>query len=678
MPNPNPLLRGDRLIAYDQVTLEHLKSAVEHALASTEEAVLEQIIERQQQLPTWDDLVLAVDQLEARLQGAVYSVMPLHTRGPDWADLVLELLGKVDSWFKQKDRSLRLYRLYQRLAESEIGRGLSADKQLTMQKRLREFRLAGVLLDESARQRLGELDTTIARLQREFGDNLDRSVSDRKIHVQDQQRLRGLPARNLAELAAHAHAAGLQGWLVPCEEQPCKAVLKYAQDRLLREQVYRAYHTRGAHDDPALDNGPVLQVLAQVRQERAELLGFTDAVALSLEEKNLGAWSEVQGFLQDLQARVTPVVQGHWRTLLEQAKEQGLDQLKPWDVAYLQHSLQDRLTALDEEQVRAFFPYDKVIAALVELTRELFGIALVPVTSVQAWHPEVLTFELVEHHAIIGHLYVDGVAREGKEPGSVYTSYSFNRRVDAEGVYHGPVAMVFTDVPEGVDGAPPLLDHLALRKLFHEFGHALQHLLLRTHNHLLSDTRRLGRVGNEVCSKLFERWVWSAEFLASISADYRTGGRLPVSTLQPVLKRLQRDALGEVAMGLALSQLDLDLHRNVKDGRALQVRVEDSYRQVFGRPLADFERPAQAFEHLVGGYDASYFSYLWSDAHAVDLFTRFEQVGLRDGATGHALREKFIAHGASRTLADSVADFLDRPLNLDAYLRWNRLEAAPE
>ncbi|CAM3631236.1 Oligopeptidase A [Pseudomonas reidholzensis] len=676
MPDTNPLLRGDSLIAYDLITLEHLQAAVDQTLESADDAVLEQIIKRQQRAPTWDDLVLAVEQLEARLQSAAYAMLPLYGRGPEWLAEVARLLDHVDGWFKRKQRNPQLYALYQRLADSDLGRNLAQDKQLTLQKRLSEYRLAGVLLDDPTRQRLAQLEQTIDRLEGEFKANLQYSVSQRGVHLDDPQRLLGVPALDRALMAAQAQRAGLQGWLIACQEVPCKAVLKYAKDRALREQVYRGYHGRGADADPQLDNGEVLQGLAEARHERAKLLGYADSVALKLAENHLQSGQGVEAFLADLQAKVTPLMDAQWQQLQGLAKAQGLEQIEPWDVAFLRQLLQGEVPALDEDTVRAFFPLDRVMGALVALTQQLFGVTLSPVTSVQAWHPSVLTFEVSEDHATLGHLYVDAVARDSKEDSSIYTTFVCNRRIDAEGVYHGPIAMVFSDTPQGVDGAPPLLDHLALRKLFHEFGHALHHLLVRTNNHLLSDTRRLGRVGNEVTSKLLERWVWSAEFLAEISADYRTGGKLPASALQAVLQRLRGDAVGEIAEGLSRALFDLDLHRNVQDGRTLQARAAHSHRQVQARPLADFERPVHAFLHLVSGYDATFYAYLWSDAHAVDLFTRFEQEGLRNGLTGRAFRERFIASGVSRTLAQNFADFMGRPLSLAAYQRRNGLDGA--
>lgn len=676
MPDTNPLLRGDSLIAYDLITLEHLRAAVDKTLESADDAVLERIIQHQQRAPGWDDLVLAVEQLEARLQGAAYAMLPLYGHGPEWLAEVARVLDQVDSWFNRKQRNLRLYALYQRLADSDLGRSLSQDKQLTLQMRLQEFRMAGVLLDEPARQRLEQLEETIDTLQGEFKANLQDSVRQRSVHLEDPERLIGVPALDRAQMAADAQAAGLPGWLIACKAVACKPVLEYARDRALREQIYRGYLGRGAHDDPQLDNGQVLEKLAQARHERAQLLGHADHVALRLAENRLAGGDSVDAFLSDLQASVMPLMDAQWQQLEVLAKAHGLHPIQPWDVAYLRQLLHGEVPALDESAVRAFFPLDRVMAALVALTQQLFGVTLTPVTSVQAWHPSVLTFEVVEDHATLGHLYVDAVARDTKEDSSVYTTFVFNRRVDAEGVYHGPMAMVFSDTPQGVDGAPPLLDHLALRKLFHEFGHALHHLLVRTNNHLLSDTRRLGRVSNEVTSNLLERWVWSAAFLAEISADYRTGGKLPASALQAVLTRLQGDAVSEIADGLGKALFDLDLHRNVQDGRTLQARVAHCRGQVQARPLADFERPMHAFRHLVSGYDATFYAYLWADAHAVDLFTRFEQEGLRNGLTGQAFRERFIASGASRTLAQNFADFMGRPLSLAAYQRRNGLDSA--
>ncbi|CAG8868943.1 Oligopeptidase A [Pseudomonas fluorescens] len=674
MSTTNPFLTTG-LVDYSAATVDHARQAIEHVVTSHQTGI-ERIIVHQQRLPTWDDLVLAVDELDANLQGVFYSLAPLVFRGGEWEAVVHEAYTRVDVRFRQKLTNPSLFDLYERLANSAVGKNLDSRQRTTLRKALEAFRLAGVALDTAGRQRVEQLEQQIRELEDRFSANVARSVEQSSIHIIDHQRMEGVPARLLAEMAAHASAASMTGWLITCDEASCKAILEYASDRALREQVYRAYTTRGWSADSKHDNGPVLERLAQARQEKARELGFSSHVAFSLQSKSAGSEKQVRAFLDDLAMRISAPLQTWQEELRQAGRDAGIADVAPWDLAYLQAAAGGTRQDTEPATLADFFPLDNVLHALVSLAGQLFGLTLQRLDRPAAWDPEVMTFEVSQDHARIGYLYVDALQRTSKQSGSVFTSYIRTRRIDAEGLYHGAVAAVFTDVAPGRNGQPPLLDHLALRKLYHEFGHALQHLLVRTDNHLLSDLRRLGTDGVEVSGKLLERWVWDADYLAGASSHYQSGAQLSPEHMRHLLTALQGNGLQECASLLSTALFDLDLHSEPNDGRSIEQRVEYSFRQASRWPLAGFERPLHALEHLVGGYDAGYYAYLWSDIQAFDLFTRFQASGLLDARTGHELQTDLFAPAGSRSLAQSIEAFLGRPASAQPYLQWHGLSGS--
>ena len=665
----NPLLDTPALIDYSAVTLEHLSHAVDKVVATHRNGIT-WFVDRQRRLPTWDDLVLEVDALDANLQAVFYSIAPLAFNGGAWASAVHEAYTRVETRFRTKLNDSELFVLYERLANSTLGQHLDAHQKATLRLTLQAFHLAGVHLDPPVQHRIEQLEQRIRELEEQFARNLARSVEQSSIHVTQGQRLAGIPERLLAQMAADASAASLSGWLITCEEASCLAVLEYASDRALRERAYRAYQTRGWSTDAEHDNGPVLDRLAQARHEKALLLGFPNHLMFSLQSKSAGSAEQVRGFLDDLARKLRTPLQAWQQRLRLSAHDAGLGDVQPWDIAYLRDtsSISDEAPAVDA--YAEYFTLDNVLQALVDLAQQLFGLTLLRTEVVAAWHPSVLTFEVLQDHARIGHLYVDALQRPGKQGGSVFTSYIRNRRIDAEGRYHGAVAAMFSDVLPGIDGKPALLDHLALRKLYHEFGHALHHLMVRTANHVLSDLRRLGTDGVEVSGKLLERWVWDAGYMASISSHYQSGVSLAPQELEGVLATLRGEGIHECAILLGQALFDLDLHSAPNDGRTIEQRVDDSYRQASCVPMAGFERPMHALEHLVSGYDAGYYAYLWSNVQAFDLFSRFEQHGLLDARTGRDLHEAVFAPGSSRPLVQSIEAFLGRPVSPLPYLRW--------
>jgi len=563
--------------------------------------------------------------------------------------------------------------LYRRLFESALGKNLDAHQRSTLQQALKEFRLAGAGLDSVGLDELERLEARLRELEETFRQSLSMSVEQSSIHITDELRLAGVPEQSRAEMARKAVQASLPGWLIQCDQTPCDAILEYASDRSLREQVYRAYSTRGWHREAKYDNGPILEQLAQVRHEKAVLLGFDNYMVLSLQSKSAGSVEQVRGFLDGLARRVEPEMQQWQARVWEAARSRGMVDVQPWDVAYLQASNKRALQTLSEETLRGFYPLDKVVQALRELAQQLFSVTLNISDSVVPWDSSVFTFEVVQGHAAIGYLYLDLVDRPGRQALGVQTSYLWNRRIDAEGIYHAAVAAVFSDSLQGLEGRQPLLDHLSLRKLFHEYGHALHHLLVRTGNHLLSDLRRLGTDGVEVSGKLFERWTWNAEYLASISSHYEDGSALTEAQVQAWLQSLQDKGIQECAQTLSQALFDLDLHHAPDSARTIEQRTEASHKKVSLWPLAGFERPMHSFDHLVSGYEAGYYAYLWSDVRAFDLFSRFKSDGLLNARTGHKLHETYLAQGAARPLSVSLEAFLGRPVSIAPYLRWHGL-----
>lgn len=659
----------DQLVDYAHITPEQAQAAIERAVDDYQRS-LDSIVADQQPFPTWDDLVLAVDALDARLQGVFFSFIPLMNRSEQWQMVIETCYGPVDTCFKNKLRNERLFALYQDLAGSALGQQLDRQKRTTLSLIIEEYRLGGALLDAQGKTRLEGYEARIRELEGQFLANLADSVQAAAIVIQDQQQLAGLSAQVCAEFQHKAVAASLSGWLIPCDLGTYETVMAHAENRDLREQVYRAYLTRGASDDPAADNGPVMQALAQVRQDKAQLLGFDGYLHMSMQSKSSKTVENVQAFLADLQARIQPRLHDGNERLRKLAAAHGLADPQPWDIDYLLRLEGVRHGTLSEQRLREFFPLDKVIEALIGLAHTLFGVDLRASQEASAWHPSVRTFEVLKDHASIGHLYLDVVQHAGKQPDMVMTSYLWNRRTDAEGIFHRARSIVFSDIPPGVDGQQPLLDHLALKKLFHEFGHALQHLLVRTGNHLLSDIRRLGTDGVEVVGKLFECWVWDADYLAGISSHYRDGASLEAAELRGLLEQLQASGDRKCATLLMHALLDLDIHRAPADGRSLDQRAQDCHAQAGLWPLAGFEKPVQGFDYLVTGYDAGYYAYLWAEMHAWDLFTRFEAAGLLDQSTGRALLEEIFAPGVSRPLSEGFAAFLGRPVNAERFLHW--------
>ncbi|WP_459207355.1 M3 family metallopeptidase [Pseudomonas sp. MLB6B] len=670
MTHDNPLLQPSEVpVDYPAVTLENAREAFEYALDAHRDGIA-RLIETQRELPTWDDLVLAIDALDAQLLAVLIGLSPLTYRSQDWVALFQQSYPRLLGRFDEKLASGELLALYQHLADSPSGQGLDAHERAVLHWYRQAFALQGAALDESIRQQVVDLQQQVLQRAMQFDANLQLSGTP----VTEAEHLQGLPARVLDELAEKARQAGAEGWLIGTDKATTQGVLERAADRDLREAVYRRHHQRGVGADGQTDNGQLLLQMADLRDRRAKLLGFADHTALSLQSKSAGSLDAVLTFLHDLADRMRPVMLQRRAELQSLADEFGLGTLQPWDRYYVQTLAHRRTALLGMDVLREHLPLSKVVEALCALAERLFGLQLVrPDVAIPVWQDSVQAFEVWLDHAHAGYVYLDAVQYPGKQPDLVETRYVHNRRVDAEGVFHPAVAMVFSDVPAAVDGSEPLLDHLALRKLFHEFGHGLQHLLVRTTNHVNSNVTGLGADGVEVVSKLIERWTWNPAYLVSISSHYQHGGQLQEAQVAALLESLRRAEFDKAVEDLSLALFDLDLHATPHDGRSLEERLRQARDRCGYWPLEDHEHPAHGFDHLLGYYDAGYYAYVWSDVHAFDLFSRFEANGLLDRATGQALQTALLEAGAAQPLREGMRAFLGREANAEAFMAWHGL-----
>lgn len=668
----NPLLNDDSVpVDYDSVLLVHLNSAFDMRLNAHENAIRKLVAMARSQQPSWTNLVLAMDALDANLQALFYGVLPLACKGTEWGAAMESGLKRTYERFHARPMNSDVSELYEALAGKADDSGLDAHQRATLKRALVEFRMAGAQLNAEQKARLQMLNEQIMDLQMAFFGNVAASVEKLGIMIDEEQRLSGLPAwirlemAERAATAAQAQGKPAAGWLVPCEEQFYKTVLESANERALREQVYSAYNARGSRVEPGQDNGAVLEQLADLRMQHARTIGAGSYSQLFMQGQSADSVEQVRALLLGLADRIRPAMQKAKVTIGQLGKKQGLDDVHPWDVDYLL----SRGQAVPADRFREHFVLTDVIAAMLDLAQRLFGLTFTPV-ALPTWHPSVKTFEVRQDNILIGYLYLDAVQYPGKFASGPGTFYVRNRRNDAQGQFHPATVIMCTDNPDGAGADQTLLDHLALRKLFHEFGHVLHHLLTRTSNHLLSDPRRAGTDGTELYGKLLERWVWNAEFLASVSAHHVSRQPLAKAQVESALLVLRQKALQECAHELSLALFDLELHTTPWDGKPVQQRLLEFRERCGCWPLAGFEKPANALQHLVTGYAAGYYGYIWGEVNAIDMFSRFEQEGLYKRALGQQLQEALFDPGASRRLSEGVEVFLGRAMTVDAFLNW--------
>ncbi|CAI8737287.1 Oligopeptidase A [Pseudomonas sp. IT-347P] len=665
MPDINPLLRQWTLPPWSSVHAEHLLPAVETIVADNRQ-IIAQVIASQTEHPNWDDVVIAVDEADARLNSTIAIIETLaaiHSEDRAWIEQSALSSFAAARYKSDQSANLALFETYQRLAKSSIAASFHPSRTASLNKILRRFRLSGIHLPPAQKQKLSRLNQDIDRLQQLFMSNLARANAAWSKDIDDVAILDGLSPAAVAHLARNAQASGRKGWRLTMDQNTWHQVMKHAKNRALREEYFHAWCTQASDQGPQanqFDNEPVINQLLALRHEKATVLGFENFAQLTLENRMADSTAQVQAFLQRQIALLLPEMARDAETLQTVANEQGLGEIQPWDQAFLVEQLRQSAMSTALKTLPEYFPLDGVLRRLCVFCEHLFAIRIREKTEYDRWHEQIRLFEISEHDQVIGYIYVDPFHRSGAQD-YAWTGALRNRHVDAEGQLSLPIAILYSNFTMPTDEHPCLLSHENLRVLFHEFGHCLQQVLTRSPHLNLSGIAGAGRDAVEFAGQLFEHWCLSPEFLLWLASHHQTGERLSEAQVQTVLAAQDVYTSRETAMLLLGALFDFELHSTYGDGRGISQVFEDVLRALPLLKLPVNCRFANSFDYLATGYEASVYAYKWSGVLATEAFKRFEREGVFNAQTGKAFREAFFSPGDAHSLLDALALFLGHP-----------------
>ena len=673
----NPLLQSYDLPPFSAIRPEHVKPAIEQILADNRAAIA-RILAEQGANPSWDGLVLAMDELHARLGAAWSPVSHLNAvcNSAELREAYEGCLPLLSAYWTELGQNRELFKAYEALAASPAAANFDVAQKTILEHALRDFRLSGIDLPAEQQKRYAEIQARLSELGSRFSNQLLDATQAWTKHVTDEAALAGLTDSAKAQMQQAAQAKGLDGWLISLEFPSYFAVMTYADDRALREEVYAAYCTRASDQGPNAgqnDNGPVMQEILDLRQELARLLGYANFSALSLATKMAESPEQVLHFLRDLAARSKPYAQQDLDQLKAYAAEQGCAQLQSWDSGYYGEKLREARYSVSQEALRAYFPVDKVLSGLFAIVQKLYGIQIRELHDFERWHPDVRLFEIEENGQHVGRFYFDLYARANKR-GGAWMDGARDRRRDAAGQLIAPVAYLVCNFTPAVNGKPALLTHDEVTTLFHEFGHGLHHLLTRVEHAGASGINGVAWDAVELPSQFMENWCWEPEGLALISGHYETGAPLPQDILEKMLAAKNFQSGLMMVRQLEFSLFDFELHTSHGDGRSV-LDVLNGVRDEVAvmRPPA-YNRFANSFAHIfAGGYAAGYYSYKWAEVLSADAFSRFEEEGVFNPQTGAAFREAILAKGGSQEPMALFVAFRGREPSIDALLRHSGL-----
>ena len=668
--NPLLLTSGDPVALPDfrAVGPENVSPAIDQLLAEAD-AALERAV-GPEVLPDYDALSLVLDVPVERLNSAWRQVNHLQSvmDTPELRAAHAENLPKLIDFGTRLSSDSRLYAKYKAVSALQ-GASLTPARRKALDDALRDFVLGGAELQGAAKERYAAIQDRSGALEQQFSDHV-MDATDAWSLVVTGDRLAGVPADVREAAREAARAAGQDGFKLTLQSPSYTPLMSHAEDRNLRETLYRAYNTRASeYGPPELDNGPLVKELLQLRQEEAGLLGYATYADLSLVAKMAAEPARVLGFVRDLARRARPHAERELAELRSFAAEQlRLPELQAWDRNFVAERLKQSRYAFSSEDVKQYFTLPRVLQGLFSLVETLFEVAIRE-EAAPVWHDSVRFFRLWRGGEPVAGFYLDLHARAAKQGGAWMDSVRARWRRPGHALQQ-PVAHLVCNFAQPVGGRPALLSHDDLITLFHEFGHGLHHLLTQVDDLAVSGIAGVEDDAVELPSQFMENFCWEWDVLQRLSAHVDTGLPLPRELFDRMLSaRHYLSALGLLRQ-CEFALFDMRVHAEPEAAERVQQVANEVCAELQPVPAPPFYRYAMSFSHLfAGGYAAGYYGYAWAQVLSADAYSAFEEAGVFDPDTGRRFRQHILEVGGSRPALESFHAFRGREPQIDAMLR---------
>ncbi|MAJ59576.1 MAG: peptidase M3 [bacterium TMED88] len=687
-----PLLDQSGLPRFGEIGPEDVEPAVRQLLEElgTELEALEASVPR-----GYEPIIGPLEAIHDRL--ALSWGIVGHLMGVQNSDALREAHDAVQSevvaFGLRLGQSQELYRGLVALREGPDFEALTPVEKRVVEGLIREATHAGVALEGAEQARFQTLAQELAQLATQFSQNVLEATRTFARVVSDPAQMEGTP-ETLREITAQSarssgepDASSAHGpWRLTLDAPSLVPYLEHGPDRSVREELYRAHVSKASAG--AIDNAPLIDRILILRREMAELLGYANYAELSLASKMAPDSDAVKALLEKLRLASFSAAQDDLEEI--QRFAHARDQLqpetfRPWDVAYYAERVREARFDYSEEDLRPYFPFDRVLEGLFGLAKRLFDVEIEPADGEAAvWHPDVRFFRVRDHIGrAIAFFYLDAYSRPGEKRGGAWMDECVgrSRRLSPVGEEaRRPVAYLVCNQTPPVQGQPALMSFSEIETLFHEFGHGLQHMLTRVDEGLASGIRNIEWDAVELPSQFMENWCIDRRTLSEISGHVVTGEQFPDDLFEKIRRAQTFRSASAMLRQLEFALTDLFLHGEYLPGKGrtpFDVRSEIAERTSVLAPLPE-DRFLCGFGHIfAGGYAAGYYSYKWAEVLSADAFGAFEEAGLENEkevkALGLRFRESVLAQGGSRAPMDVFVDFRGRSPQPEALLRHSGL-----
>lgn len=656
---------------FDQIQLADLKQQIEQSIQQGLN-FLNNLTEVPENIQAQLLILEQVDTLENNLSEVwgILSHLNAVMNNTETREVYQSLLPALSEYYTELGQHTVLYQTFQHVHDVALFDTLPVAQQSAIKLALRDFKLSGVALEGNAKKRYAEISARLSQLASDFSNHvLDATQAYFKPLTEVQ--LQGLPPSSIELLKQYGQQRELEQAVATLDIPAYLAIMTYADDRDLREELYKAYTTRASDqsEHSEFDNTSVMEEILSLRHEMAQLLGFSHYAEFSLASKMAPNVEAVNQFLIELAEHARAPATQEIAELHAIASQDGVSDLQPWDTGYYSEKLKVQQFNLSQESLKPYFPAPKILQGLFSIVNRLYGINIVE-RKAPVWHPDARYFELEEQGIVLGGFYFDLFARSGKRGGAWMSG--FRSRMQTGNGIQKPICYMVCNFTPAVGTQPALLTHDEVNTLFHEFGHGLHHMLTEVDQISVAGTHGVAWDAVELPSQFMEFWTWDHDSLDLLSEHIETQQHLPQDLLKALLDaRFFQSGMQTLRqIEFALFDLSIHKHRSALNAEQVQTTLNEIRQKYALAPTAPYNRFQHSFSHIfAGGYAAGYYSYKWAEVLASDAFDRFEDEGVFNTQTGKEFRQFILAVGGKDTALDAFINFRGREPKIDALLR---------
>jgi len=666
----NPLLQPFdtpyETVPFSKIKPEHFEPAIKEEIKRTRETV-DKIIQNPE-APTFENTVEALDYADLRLRRiqSILSNLNSANTNPALQEAAEKSMPLVSDFYSELMQNKDLFDRVKAVYDRKDELSLTPEQEMLLEKTYRAFVRNGVNLEEEKRAALRDINRRLTELGLQFTKNLLHDTNEYYLHLTDESELEGLPERVKTAAAEAAAKKGLEGWVFTLHYPSYGPFMKYSTRRDLRERLYKMYGSRAFKGDE-YDNSQTVIEEVELRKQKADLLGYPTYATYVLKERMADTPEKVLNFLDELHGYARPYALKDIEKLQALAREDGIDQIQAWDIAYYSNKLKEKELQLNEEKLKPYFPLDTVLKGMFETANKLYGIRFEPADNIDKYHPDVQVYKVIDNDgSLLAIFYADFFPREGKRQGAWMTSFGPQYKKDGKNVR--PHISIVTNFSKPTADEPSLLNFYEVNTLFHEFGHALHGMLSQVTYPSLSGTNVYWDFV-ELPSQIMENWTYEPEVLEMISGHYQTGEPVPAEEIEKLKREKQFLEGMATERQLGFGYLDMAWHHQYPEGYQNIVQYENAAMDKTRLyPYVNGTLMSTTFGHLFsGGYAAGYYSYKWAELLDADAFSIFKKNGIFDKETAARFRH-LLEQGGTRHPSELYEEFAGRPPKIDALL----------